>query len=268
MKENTDKKQKTSVKQKLKQACTFAVLWIPCAAIGGYFTGKYAYASYAAEVQQMILQQLGSVQILAVVSMVQSVIYAVVCAILGYLLADALGLMRPVRLEKQKLFKTIAITAVCGVLFSLDYWVFGKVIPQVAEFYQSGLLVRNADNWIASVFYGGVVEELLLRLFFLSLVAYIVWKGFFRKYEKEQIPAGVFVFANVFSALVFAAGHLPATISMFGGLNVWILMRCFLLNGGLGMVFGHLYKKYGIQYAFIAHAGAHTISKIIWLLFL
>ena len=254
-------------KERLKKAAIFSLIWIPFAAIGGYFTGKYAYASYSEDIQQMLLQQLGSIQELAIVSMVQSVMYAVFCAFTGYLLSDAIGLMKPLAYKKEQLLKVVVITLVCGILFSLDYWVFGRLIPQVAESYESGLLVRSVDNWIASIFYGGVVEELLLRLFFMSLIGFGTWKIFFKKYEKDNIPAAVFVFANVFSALVFAAGHIPTTISMYGSLNAWILIRCFLINGGLGMTFGWLYKKYGIQYAFIGHAGAHTISKLIWLLF-
>ncbi len=66
-----------------------------------------------------------------------------------------------------------------GVFFSLDYWTFGRWLPQVRESYESGLLTRRPDNWLASVFYGGVVEELLLRLFFLSLLAFFIWKVFF-----------------------------------------------------------------------------------------
>ena len=47
-----------------------------------------------------------------------------------------------------------------------------------------------------------------------------------------------------------------------------IILRCFLLNGGLGMAFGWLYRKYGLQYAMLAHGGCHMISKLIWILFL
>lgn len=65
--------------------------------------------------------------------------------------------------------------------------------------------------------------------------------------------------------LLFAEGHLPATITMFGALTPLVLLRCFLLNGGLGLAFGWLYRKYGIQYAMIGHAGTHIISKLIWL---
>ncbi len=46
-----------------------------------------------------------------------------------------------------------------------------------------------------------------------------------------------------------------------------ILIRCFLFNGGLGLAFGHLYRKYGIGYAMIAHGMAHLISDILMIIF-
>ena len=39
-------------------------------------------------------------------------------------------------------------------------------------------------------------------------------------------------------------------------------------NGGIGLMFGRLYRKHGIAYAMIAHAGCHIVSKLIWVLFL
>ena len=73
--------------------------------------------------------------------------------------------------------------------------------------------------------------------------------------------------ANVLAALVFAAGHLPATLMIFGQLTPLLLVRCFLLNGGFGILFGWLYRKYGIQYAILGHMMAHMVSKLIWFLF-
>lgn len=102
----------------------------------------------------------------------------------------------------------------------------------------------------------------------MSLVAFLIWKLFFTKYKKENIPVFVFVSANVISALLFAAGHLPATITAFGALTPLLLFRCFLLNGGFGLYFGYVYRKYGIQYAMLAHAGLHIVSKVIWLVFI
>ena len=80
------------------------------------------------------------------------------------------------------------------------------------------------------------------------------------------IAAAVLIAANVIAALLFSAGHLPTTFIMLGSSPV-ILLRCFLLNGGFGLLFGWLYRKYGLRYAMLAHGGCHVVSKLIWILF-
>lgn len=256
------------MKEKMKRALLFTVAMLPFAAIGGYFTGKYAFASYTKDMQELILSQVGSVELLAVVSMIQSVMYAAFCGFVGYLLADRTGLVKAFRLRKEFFIKTLCAALICGVLFSLDYWIFGKAIPPVAASYESGLLVHSVDNWLASVFYGGIVEELMLRWFLMSFVVWVLWKLIYKKAAKEEIPQRIFWMANILCALLFAAGHLPATVSMFGELTPLILLRCFLLNGSFGIVFGRLYQKYGIQYAFVGHMGTHIIAKVIWSIFI
>jgi len=104
----------------------------------------------------------------------------------------------------------------------------------------------------------------MLRLFFMSLIALIIWKVFAGKRDREHIPAGVFIAANIIAALVFSAGHLPAIISIFGELTPLLLFRCFLLNGGFGLIFGWLYRRHGIVYAMMGHALFHIVSKLIW----
>ncbi|MEI3220478.1 MAG: CPBP family glutamic-type intramembrane protease [Lachnoclostridium sp.] len=132
----------------------------------------------------------------------------------------------------KKLIVTFVISVVGGIVFSLDHWVFGSMIDGIQAANVAGSTVSGV---IASVLYGGIIEEVMLRLFFMSLIAFIVWKLFFKKLDKENIPTSVFVVANIVAALLFAAGHLPATISIFGILTPLILFRCFLLNGGFGI---------------------------------
>ena len=243
----------------------FALCLLPFAALGGWCTGSYALDTFPEELRQTVLSQAGGAMPLYLIAAVESAVLAFICGLTGYIFSRAVGLMRPLDLEKEKLLPTLGVTLGAGVFFSLDYWTFGRWLPQVAQSYDSGLLIHRLDNWLSSIFYGGIIEEILLRLFLMSLVAFLIWKLFFRKYSKNEIPQGVFVAANILCALLFAAGHLPVTISMYGALTPLVLLRCFLLNGGLGLAFGWLYRKYGIQYAMIGHAGAHIISKIIWL---
>ena len=173
-----------------------------------------------------------------------------------------IGLVKPFRFEKEKLRHTLPIIVLLGVLFACDYFVFGSIIPEVAADYQKGI---SPAYFLCSLTYGGVVEEVLLRWFFMSLIAWILRKLFVSRKAKDEIPAWVFITANIIAALVFSAGHLPTTVSLYGGLSPWIVFRCFLLNGCFAMVFGRFYRKYGIQYAMLGHFGLHLVSKLILL---
>ncbi len=253
------------MKDYVKKAIKFALVLVPVAALGGLFTGMYLFASYTGEVKSLLLAQMGSYGAFLVLTTAQSAVYAAFCGFFGYILSEKVGLMRPLGFERRRLAATLAITAVCGLLFSLDYWTFARWIPALAATYPQ---LTTPANIASSVLYGGIIEEVLMRLFLMSLVAFLGWKLFFRGRERENIPTGLFVAANLLTAMAFAAGHLPATVGLFGELTPLIVFRCFLLNGGLGLVFGWLYRKYGIQYAMLCHAGCHIISKLVWMLFM
>ena len=60
-------------------------------------------------------------------------------------------------------------------------------------------------GWLSAILYGGVMEELFMRLFLMSLLAFLGWRLFFRR--EKQPPTRVIVAANVLAALLFAAAH-------------------------------------------------------------
>ena len=225
---------------KFKKPLLFALCLLPIAIVAGIFVGLYQLDIYSDEIIAEVVAQLGSTDLLVVISAVQTVGYALFCGYFGCILADKIGLWKPIKFEKKNLVITLAISLVGGIVFSLDHWTFGNIIDGIQEATKVGLTTNSV---IASILYGGIIEEVMLRLFFMSLIAFVVWKLFFKKYDKENIPTGVFVIANVVAAILFAAGHLPATISTFGELTPLILFRCFLFNGGFGLVFGWLYRK-------------------------
>lgn len=252
-------------KETLKKALIFALCILPVAFVGGWLTGIYTFSYYTEEMRQLILEQAGSYEAFLAICTLQSSIYGLVAAFLGYILSTKIGLMKSFRFS-WKIVKPVGITTVIlGILFACDYFVFGNLIPEVAAGYEQGI---SPAYFFCSLTYGGMIEEVLLRLFFMSLVAFIFWKIFARKYTREEIPTWVFVTANVVAAVIFAAGHLPTTINMFGGLSPLIILRCFLLNGAFALFFGRWYRKYGIQYAMMGHFGIHLVSKLILLVVL
>jgi hypothetical protein len=232
--------------------------------VGGFFTGLYMLDSHPAEMRQQILDQGITEIVMAIVSAAQSAGYGLVLGALGIILGKQTGLWKDERtVAKKPLMITLVISVTGGLALILpDILFFGRYVPMIMDSYG----VKPTIPYIlAAVLYGGVIEEVMLRLFMMSLIAFLLHKLFDRK--KEKPATCILVAANLIAALLFAAGHLPAT-AMLMGITPMILLRCFLLNGGFGLLFGWLYRKYGLRYAMIAHGGCHVVSKLIWLLFI
>lgn len=252
------------MKEKIKKPLLFVLALLPIAIAGGYFTGIYGYVELTEDIKAQIMEQTGNnVTLFYISTALQTVLYSIICGFVGYILSDKLGLMRPLKFEKKHVLVTIVVTLLTGLVLSTDFFFFRYQAPQIADLYKDK---PSLANWIASVTYGGVIEEVMMRLFIMSLISFAIWKIFFRR--AEQVPAGILIFANIIAALLFAAGHLPATIQMFGEITPLLLFRCFLLNGAGGLAFGYLYRKCGIHYSMMAHAGAHVVWKLVWLLFI
>ena len=232
--------------------------------VGGFFTGLYLLDSYPEEIRQEILAQGLNEGLLGLVTALQAVGYGVVLGAIGIFLAKKVGLWKDEkRLEKTPLLATGMLAFLGGLAMILpDLLIFCKYSEEITASYTAKPTVLFM---LASVLYGGVIEEVMLRLFFMSLTAFVLWKLFAKK--EGQPPVWVIVTANAVASVLFAAGHLPATFALLGSSPI-IIVRCFLLNGGIGFLFGYLYGKYGLRYAMLAHGGCHIVSKLIWILFL
>ena len=104
---------------------------------------------------------------------------------------------------------------------------------------------RSALYGLLASFYGGVVEEVQLRLFLMTLIAWsATWlvrrqAGFDGTLSPRIAWAAILV-----AALAFAAGHLPAAAAIWG-LDTGVALRTVLLNGLGGVVFGHFGDRVG-----------------------
>ena len=240
--------------------------------VGGFFVGIYQLDSFPPEIQQQVIDEinqsgLGEFPVdllLGLVSAYQSALYGLVLGAIGILLGKRTLLWRDERKIEKKPFRlAIGISVIGGLaMILLDIFVFGKYSSALLDSYA---VKPSIPYLIATVTYGGVIEEVMLRLFFMSTIAFILYRLFEKK--KDKPSTAVLIAANIIASLLFAAGHLPMTSILFG-LTPMFLFRCFLLNGGLGLMFGWLYRKYGLRYAMIAHAGCHVVSKLIWILFI
>ena len=248
----------------LKKYWKTILLFMLAGLIGGFLVGLFLMDSYPAEIRQQIYDQGLNDVLLGLITALQSVGYALVLGVAGILLGKKTGMWKDERQITRQPLVAAAIVALMGglAMILLDIFWFGPVSQVIMDSYATKPSIAFV---LGSVIYGGVIEELMLRLFMMSLIAFLLHKIFWRK--REQTPVAALVLANVLSALLFAVGHLPATAILLG-LSPMILLRCFLLNGGIGLLFGWLYRRYGLRYAMLAHGGCHIVSKLIWILFI
>ncbi len=145
---------------------------------------------------------------------------------------------------------------IVGVLGGISLFAAFRYAPAaVAE-----LQDRFAIPIVARVLYGGITEELLLRWGFMTALAWLAWR--FLQQRQGHVSAGFVWLAIAVSALVFAAGHLPAASVLLGGLDVPIVAFVMGANTAFGLLFGYLYWRHGLESAMIAHAMAHLVSFV------
>ena len=91
---------------------------------------------------------------------------------------------------------------------------------------------RTLGTTLAGMLYGGITEELLLRWGLLTLVAWAIWRV---RGRPASLGAPSLWAATAFAALLFAAGHLPATAALVP-LTTVVVARALVLNGVLGVL--------------------------------
>ena len=198
---------------------------------------------------------------------VENLIMYAVAIFLGLFFAKKIGMGLPFlssALEgksQTKEFKFILPPSIClGALVSISIVLasipFNKVIPEL-QLLESTIPVWKA--FLAS-FYGGIAEEVLLRLFVLSL---FIWITFIIKKTDDGLPTNFGIWLSiVLSAVLFGIGHLPST-SQIVPITGIVIFREILLNGIGGITFGWLYWRKGFESAIIAHFTADIVLHII-----
>lgn len=208
------------------------------------------------------------VLLLAGGAILQSAFWMFLAVGVGLLLSQKTGLGAPILrgfLTGEKIggklrshvFPSISLAIVVTlVVKSLDRWFF---MPQMPGF---SSLISQTSGWQAFLasFYGGITEEILNRLFFLTLFAWILSK-FSHAEDKKPSPTAMWI-AIVGSAVLFGLGHLPATLATTS-FSMILLAREVILNGILAVVFGYLYWKRGLESSVMSHFTSDLIVHVI-----
>ena len=214
---------------------------------------------------------------LLAISVVQAAVLLAVAVAIGQWAAWKLCLGTPLivavvtrRPAPEKTLPTLFIAFMLGIvtalaLVLLDRWIFAP-IPSVAE------LIRNAESgsakpsaWqgLLASFYGAIDEEILARLGLMSGIA-LALRTVARSLGTNRelpLPIGLFWAANILAALLFGLGHLPATVAL-APLSSALVVRAVVLNGAAGLVFGALYRRYGLEWAMTSHFGVDVVAHV------
>jgi len=209
------------------------------------------------------------------ISIIQSALILGFATFTGLWAARKLGLGAPLvdaLIRKEVLPHSapqIAVRAiVLGVAAALliiviELLVFSAVTESLED--EAQLNVAPWKGFLAS-FYGGIAEEIQLRLFMLSIMAlgirYVV--GLVSKSQaSSSLSWKVFWIANITAAVLFGLGHLPATAELIP-LTPLVVTRAIILNGAVGLVAGFLYWRQGIEMAMICHFSADIVLHMLF----
>lgn len=108
--------------------------------------------------------------------------------------------------------------------------------------------------------YGGIDEEVLTRLFLLTLFAWLGTRVLPKR--KAQLSGTTFWVANIVVAILFGLGHLPSA-SLVMRITPTVVILALTLNGIAAVPFGYLYWKRGLESAMIAHFCADFVLYVV-----
>ena len=163
---------------------------------------------------------------------------------------------------RQRLWAMIALALVTG--FSVGIAVLlmlvlllQKELPQL-PFGKAALI----PIWrrLLVCFYGGLTEEILMRVFLFRLLAWLLnklWRTGEAAPKREVLWA-----ANIILAVLFGLGHLASVVPLMP-VTFKIVVGALLLNGVASLSFTTLYLRRGLEAAMLAHFAADFMIWVV-----
>jgi hypothetical protein len=151
------------------------------------------------------------------------------------------------------------------IILLLDSYVFSQPLAEEMELLGISISASvNPPAWqgLLASLYGGITEEIMLRLFVMTLIAGLI--AIVARKMDQKLPVGIFWAANILAAVLFGLGHLPATKAIGLPLDFLVVTRAIVLNGLLGVGFGWLYWKHGLESAMLGHFTADIVLHVIF----
>lgn len=214
--------------------------------------GTLAILPYAFTIQGEQLSTLPiPLPIILTISVLQSLILLSIVTYIGLFFAEKMGLTVQFKRGWFRSHGPLAVLLGClagGLIIGFD---------ALFSLFHKPLIDSSPPVWqgfLASL-YGGITEEIILRLFFLTLVYWLI-----SKVTRKRIATWL---AIVAASILFGIGHLPAT-ALLTDLTPVIVLRAIVLNGIGGIIFGWLYIHRSLGSAMVAHVSTDILLHVIW----
>jgi len=210
--------------------------------------------------------------VVLIAQLIQSIILFAIAILVGLTLYKRVGFKMPILdgwLEGKEvgnyLKSILGISVGLGVLAGILIIIFSFLFTSASSVLQGAeLTVPLWKSFLAS-FYGGIGEEILFRLFVMTVIVWIFYKI---KKTPEGKPTTIGIsLAIIITAILFGIGHLPITGSIIA-ITPLVIARAILLNGIGAIIFGWLYWKKGLESAMISHFSADIVLHVLFPLIL
>jgi hypothetical protein len=178
----------------------------------------------------------------------------------GFWLARRLGL--PGIFRKDAGWRAwILIPMGLGVSVGVVFVVVDRVCATIGANHWEGFSHPGFPMSLIASASAGIGEEIIFRLFVLSLWAFLL-NLIVKRWGATDIALWI---ANGIAALAFAASHLPVAMMLLNmtsplDLPVVVLVELLVLNGLVALVAGERYMHDGL----VAAAGVHFWTDIVW----
>lgn len=248
----------------LKAQLPLASMWAVIGGLSAAAVVPYALALQARQLETVSLPV--PLPALVVLQVVQNGVLMFGCALLGLTLGRAVALDSPIarvwlrtrRLAMSRRHAMVSVgvgVGVAAMILALDA-MFGRFMPPVPAIVTVGLTWWKG---LLASFYGGIGEEIFLRLFVMTLLTWLVWRVVYRR--AVPVPPAAYWIGIGGAALLFGVGHLPAAAAVWPLTSV-VITRTLLLNGVAGIATGWLYWKFGLEYAMVGHFSADIVLHV------
>jgi membrane protease YdiL (CAAX protease family) len=205
----------------------------------------------------------GPLWLIGLASVAQSALIVALAVWGGVALAPAVGLRAPAFEAAARSRPIVAALApqlapglIAGVLGGPFLFAALRLSPTPI----AALQAQFTPPLYARLLYGGITEEVLLRWGFMTVLSWLAWR--FVQGRRGALESKLAWVAIVVSAVLFGVGHLPAASFLLGSLTLSIVLFVVGANATFGVLFGWLYRRWGLEAAIVAHATTHLVSYV------